>query len=58
MQELPNTLRYPLSAGAKGLLLKVNENKTDNVVIGHDEGNITSGTCFHVLFFSIFIDGN
>ena len=58
MQELPNTFRYPLIAGAKKLLFRVNENKPDNVVIGHAKGNITSGTCFHVLFFSIFVDGN
>ena len=32
MQELPNTFRYPLRAGAKELLFRVNENKTDNVV--------------------------
>ena len=54
MQELPNTFRYPLRAGAKKLLFRVNENKPGNVVIGHAEGNITSGTCFHVLFFLHF----
>lgn len=32
MQELPNTFRYPLRAGAKKLVLRVNENKTDNIV--------------------------
>ena len=32
MQELPNTFRYPLIAGAKKLLFRVNENKTDEVV--------------------------
>ena len=32
MQELPNTFRYPLRAGAEEFLFRVNENKTDNVV--------------------------
>ena len=57
MQELPDTFRYLLRAGAKELLFKVKQNRQRSLV-DHAEGNITSGTCFHVLFFSIFIDGN
>ena len=53
MQELPNIKSRSQRAPVKS------QNKTaDEIVIGHAEGNITSGTCFHVIFFSIFIDGN
>ena len=54
MQELPNIKsRSQFRATVKS------QNKTvDEIVIGHAEGNITSGTCFHVIFFSIFIEGN
>ena len=53
MQELPDIKSRSQRAPVKS------QNKTaDKIVIGHAEGNITSGTCFHVLFFSIFIDGN
>ena len=46
MQELPNIKsRSQFRAPVKS------QNKTvDEIVIGHAEGNITSGTCFHVLF--------
>ena len=54
MQELPNIKsRSQFRAPVKS------QNKTvGEIVIGHAEGNILSGTCFHVLFLSIFIEGN
>ena len=44
MEELPNiesrSQRVPVKS----------QNKTGNIAIGHAEGNIMPGTCFHVLF--------
>ena len=54
MQELPNAFSYPLRAGAKELLLKSQNKTADKIIIGHAEGIITSGTCFHVLFFHFY----